>query len=372
MSVPSSDWRFWLALKAVRGVGNVVGVSLVRAFGSPRAVFAAARRALEQAGARPAVAAAVKNFDGWAEIDAQLARLRAAGGRLVTWNDAQYPHRLRQIHDPPPFLFVKGEITAGDGVAVAVVGSRSASAYGRQMARRIATGLARCGVTVISGLARGIDAEAHRAALRANGRTIAVLGCGIDVVYPSEHKRLQADIARNGVVFSEFMMGVGPEAEHFPVRNRVISGLTLATVVVEATRKSGSLITARCALEQGREVFAVPGPVGDRSRGTHWLLREGAALAECAGDIVAEIAPQVRPVRQTPPAPPLGEDESRVLACLDRSRIHVDEIVLKAGIPAAKVLEALLSLELSGIVRQEPGKFFRRGDEPAGGAAVAE
>jgi len=372
----------------VRGVGNVVGLALVRAFGSPEAVFRASRRDLEAAGVRPPLADAVARFDGWGEVDRQLRRLAGAGGRLVTWADADYPEALRQIHDPPMFLFTKGEFEPRDRLAVAVVGSRAAGSYGRQMARKIAKGLTQYGVTVVSGLARGIDGEAHRTALAEGGRTIAVLGCGIDVVYPCEHKRLQAEIARNGVVVSEFSMGDGPEAEHFPRRNRIISGLSLAAVVVEASRRSGSLIPARCALEQGREVFAVPGPVGEATRGAHWLLRQGASLAEDARDVLAEVAPQIVPPdgavgrdgggslpapgrrrdpRQTAlpaearcPVPRLDEAAGTVLACLEQGTKHVDEIAAETGRPVVAVLQALLQLELSGLVRQEPGKYFSR------------
>jgi len=249
-----------------------------------------------------------------------------------------------------------------DRLAIAVVGSRGASAYGRRMAAQIAGELARCGVLVVSGMARGIDAESHWAALRAGGRTVAVLGCGIDVSYPSEHHRLQSKISEQGAVVSEFPMGTQPEAENFPGRNRIISGMSLGTLVVEAAEKSGSLISANYAVEQGREVFAVPGPVGAGTRGTHNLLRQGATLVESAEDILREIAPHVtRGAAAAQPAlPPLDERESKVFAFLHDGGAHVDEIVARSGLTVPETLEALLQLELRGLVRQLPGKCFAR------------
>ena len=354
----ASDWSAWLALKMVRGVGNILGLGLVRAFGSPAAVFAARRSALQCAGVRPELIRRIKGFEGWEEVREQMRRLDAVGGRLVTWDDESYPEALRHIHDPPLFLFVRGELVREDTMAVAIVGSRAASAYGRQMTIVLSEGLAVRGVTVVSGLARGIDAEAHAAALQAGGRTIAVLGSGIDVVYPSEHHRLHMQIIQNGAVVSEFPMGTQPDAENFPTRNRIISGMSLGTVVVEATEKSGSLITAEYAIEQAREVFAVPGPIGARSRGPHRLIRQGATLVESADDVIREIAPHLeRPMRR-----PIDLDGAlaRVFACLDDTAVHVDEVIERSGLSAPKVLESLLTLELRGLIRQYPGKSFAR------------
>lgn len=375
MGANVADWPAWLALKMVRGVGNVLGLNLVRTFGSPREALRASTHALECAGVRRDVARAIRRFAAWDEVEAQVARLEGAGGRLVTWADEGYPENLRHIHDPPLFLFVRGRIVPADMLAVAVVGARAASGYGRQMAAQISEGLARFGLTVVSGLARGIDAAAHAAALRAGGRTIAVLGCGIDVTYPSEHHRLQMNIAEHGAVVSEFRMGTQPEAENFPARNRIISGMCLGTLVVEAHEKSGSLITAQFASEQGREVFAVPGPVGVRSRGTHRLLREGAGLVERAEDVVAEIAPHLAGGAARAAAGPrvkLDGDDAAVFACVGEDATPVDRIIAQSGIGAATVLEILLRLELSGLVRQLPGKCFSRdaGGSPRPARAV--
>ena len=353
------EWAAWVALKMVPGVGNILALGLVRAFGTPRAVFAARDPDLQCAGVRREVRAALRRFARWGEAEAQVGRLERTGGRLVTWDDASYPALLRQIHDPPLFLHVLGELSVADTTAIAVVGSRDASPYGRHLTAIIAEGLASRGITVVSGLARGIDAAAHDAALRAGGRTVAVLGSGIDVVYPSEHHRLHMLIARTGAVVSEYPMGAQPDAENFPARNRIISGLSLGTVVVEATERSGSLITAHCAAEQGREVFAVPGPVGARTRGTHQLLRQGAALAESADDVLREIAPHLRIAAPAVPAA-LNDLETAIVAQLDTAPRSVDEVITRTGLSAGTVLETLLVLELRGVVRQLPGQCFAR------------
>jgi DNA processing protein len=355
---PEDQWRHWLALRVVRGVGPVVYQGLLRACGGPAAVFNASVHALECAGVRPEVARAIRAFDDWATVDAQLERLTRSGATLITWNDQNYPVNLRQIHDPPPFLFVQGELQPADGMAIAVVGSRDVSAYGLRMTRELSEGLVRYGVTVVSGLARGTDAAAHWAAVRSGGRTIAVMGSGIDVVYPSEHHALFQAIRQQGAVVTELFMGAQPDAENFPNRNRIISGLALGTVIVEATEKSGSLITATLAAEQGREVFAVPGAVGARTRGTHRLIREGAKLTETAADVLEEIAPQL--LNRTAPVEhvELEETEVKLLESMRHETVHVDTLIARTGLPPSSVLQTLLALELKGVVQQLPGKHF--------------
>jgi DNA processing protein len=352
------DWRPWLALRLVRGIGPVVYRDLLRAFGSPGGVLGAGVHALTCAGVRPELARAIRAFDDWPTVDEQLERLARCGARLITWDDSSYPANLRQIHDPPPFLFVLGELQAGDRLAVAIVGSRGVSSYGRRVARELASGLARHGVVVVSGLARGTDAEAHWSALRAGGRTIAVLGSGIDVVYPSEHHALARVIAKQGAIVSELWMGTKPDADNFPARNRIISGLSLGTVIVEATEKSGSLITARFAAEQGREVFAVPGAVGEHTRGTHRLIRDGARLTEGVEDVLEEIAPQLVRAPGGRTQVELSEREKAVLAAVGADAVHIDAVIAGSGIGANDVLPILLNLELKGAVQQLPGMFF--------------
>jgi DNA processing protein len=283
----------------------------------------------------------------------------------VPFVDPEYPERLRAIADPPPLLYIRGEFAAGDERAVAIVGSRSASEYGLKVARSISRGLAALGFTIVSGMARGIDGAAHQTALDAGGRTIAVLGCGVDRVYPPEHIGLYRSISRQGAVVSEFAMGARPAPFNFPARNRLISGLSLGVVVVEATEKSGSLITAALALEQNREVFAVPGEAGaSRSRGAHRLIRQGAKLVECADDIVEEIAPQL--ARQH--AENICSRASLAQSCTETTRkifnlfaeriLHIDEVIESSGLTSAQVAEILLDLELQGLVRQLPGKRY--------------
>ena len=300
------QWRYWLALRLVRGVGNVTYRELLERFQSPDIIFKTPVSVLVDAGTHLTVAQAIAAFDQWRTVEAELQKLLRTNARLVTRADDNYPVNLTHLHDPPPFLYVHGDLLPTDRFAIAVVGSRSASTYGRTMARELARGLAEKGVTVVSGLARGIDAEAHRATIAAGGRTLAVLGSGVDVIYPSEHRGLAQEVTTHGALVSEFSLGSKPDAMHFPYRNRVISGLTLGTVVVEANEKSGSLITARCALEQNREVFAVPGNVtSDRSRGPHRLIKEGAKLVEGVEDILSEIAPTLVSTPTAPTTPPL-------------------------------------------------------------------
>ena len=355
---PEDDGRAWLALRMVRGVGPVVYQALVRAFAHPRGVLEASEHALTCAGVRPELARVIRRFAEWEAVDRQLEHLRRSGASLVTFNSPRYPANLRQIHDPPPFLFVHGDLQPQDTLAVAVVGSRSVSAYGLRVTREIAEGLVRYGVTVVSGMARGTDAQAHWTALRAGGRTVAVMGSGIDVVYPSEHHALFRAIPRQGAVVSELLMGTKPDAENFPGRNRIISGLSLGTVVVEAAEKSGSLITATLASEQGREVFAVPGPVGERTRGTHRLIRDGAKLTERVEDVLEELAPQLLSGAARRRLVELVGDDAAIVECMRHETVHVDQIIMRSGLPAARVLQALLALELKGVVQQLPGKYF--------------
>ncbi len=360
---PSRDWRYWLALKLVRGVGNVTYRELLERFPSPQAVLTASAPTLAATGIHPEVVRAILAFDQWDAVETELQKISWAGVRLVTRADAEYPTNLTYLHDPPPFLYVRGAFSPADRTAIAIVGARFASAYGRGVARDLARGLAEKGVTIVSGLARGIDAEAHRAALAAGGRTIAVLGSGLDVIYPNEHKTLAEDIAASGALVSEFALGSKPDAVHFPYRNRVISGLALGTVVVEATDKSGSLITARCALEQNREVFAVPGNItSGRSRGPHRLIKDGAKLVESIDDILSEIAPTLATTRsvaqETTPPVSLEPQEAALLDLFDSDSLHVDVLIARSGLGAARVLELLLSLELKGVISQLPGTYF--------------
>lgn len=357
--------RYWLALRSIPGVGDVVCRRIAETFGGPRAAFRLAPQALRQGGVAEPVAREIAAFRGWPEVDRELDRARALGVDLVCIGEGGYPVGLRFTHDPPPVLYVRGRLDRADVEAVAVVGSRAASAYGLATAERLARELASAGVTVVSGLAIGVDAAAHRGALRGGGRSVAVLGSGIDRIYPSRNRRLAEEIVEQGALVSELPIGAPPEAHHFPRRNRIVSGLSLATVVVEASERSGSLITARLALEQGREVLAVPGEAGlDRTRGTHGLLRAGARLAENARQVLEDVLPWRLPA--TPAArsgrvePHLSEAAARVLGAFEENAEHVDRLIERSGLGAARVLEVLLELELEERVERYPGELFVR------------
>lgn len=364
-----NDLKYWLALKSVEGLGNVGFKNLLSVFGSPRKVLEASVDTLKTAGGiRDQTAVRIKRFSRWGQVEEEMDLARKAGVSIVTAADPLYPRLLLNIHDYPPLLYVKGQLR-DDDVSIAVVGSRAASAYGTFTTERLCRDLAYAGITVVSGMARGIDSAAHRGTLSAKGRTIAVLGCGLDIVYPAENRRLFEEIAENGAVLSEFPFQTPPEAPNFPMRNRIISGMSLGVVIVEATERSGSLITARLALDQGREVFAVPGAINSSgSRGTHRLIKEGAKLVEGVEDILEEIRfqtamPERRPSGPAPAAPaprkkPLDEREAAVLEYITDRAVGVDDLVEKTGFRVTDVLTILLSLELSGHVEQQPGKMF--------------
>ncbi len=366
--------RPWFELRAVPGIGDAILCRLVQSLGSPDAVLRASQDELTQAGGvSPALAKAIRQgirSEDRQAIDRELKALERLPVRVLTILDPDYPARLKTIHDPPPLLSVSGALSEADHHAVAIVGTRHATLAGRVVTEQLSRGLALAGLTVVSGLARGIDGAAHRSALEAGGRTIAVLGCGIDRTYPPEHQSLRKKIEEQGAVLSELPLGAYPHAYHFPKRNRLISGLSLGVVVVEAAPQSGSLITARLAAEQGREVFAVPGSVqSEQSRGTNGLIKQGAKLVERVDDIIEELLPQMepsfsaqmqarraaltRPVQSSVPV--LEHDEATLYAALSTEPVHIDELISKTGLPAASVSGLLLSLELKGAIRQLPG-----------------
>ncbi len=370
----SASLRPWFILRAVPGIGDALTCRLVQSFGSPDAVLHASYDALAQVdGVSLALAKAIRQGPGAEDlqaIDRELKALERLPIRVLTILDPDYPARLKTIHDPPPLLSVSGMLSKEDHHAVAIVGTRHATPAGRVITEQLSRGLAEAGVTVVSGLARGIDGAAHRSALEAGGRTMAVLGCGIDRTYPPEHQALRKKIDEQGAVLSELPLGAYPHAYHFPKRNRIISGLSLGVVVVEAAPKSGSLITARLAAEQGREVFAVPGSIqSEQSRGTNGLIKQGAKLVETVEDILDELASQCEPsfqaqmqVRRAALTRPvqsgrllLEQDEATLYAALSMEPVHIDELIAKTGLPAASVSGLLLSLELKGAIRQLPG-----------------
>lgn len=364
----------WLALRAVPGVGLVLFQRLVSAFGEPAKVFQASEVELSSVkGMTPAVARAIADFREWERLEAQLLACRARQVHLVTAQDPAFPSRLREIPYPPPYLFVKGDLGKAAGPAVALVGTRQASYYGLKMSRRLARELAEAGVVVVSGLARGIDTAAHAGALEAGGATVAVLGCGLDVVYPPENRDFYERIPGQGALVSEFPLGTPPEGRNFPIRNRLISGLSQAVVVVEAAAKSGTFITVQCALDQGREVMAVPGPAdAPTSQGPHRLIQEGAKLVQGVADILAELplgeaAAASRsgiPTReggrisQGSPPPALLRADDPLLPFLGADPLQLEELVALSRLPAPEVMSRLTLLELQGLIRELPGKCY--------------
>jgi DNA processing protein len=372
----SNDGRklAWIKLKLLPGLGNRSLLKLVRHFGSPEEILRASTTDLDQvAGLRPHAVKALQTRQPSRDPVVEWQMIQKAGFRLVCLGDPEYPANLTAIADPPAVLYVSGSLEPRDLVAVAVVGSRAASSQGMDFTERLCSDLAHCGITIVSGMAVGIDGAAHRGALRAQGRTLAVLGCGLDQDYPREHRDLRRHIRNSGAILTEFPLGTPPEPGHFPARNRIISGLALGVVVVEAAQRSGSLITARLALEQGREVFAVPGMARHyRSIGVHQLLRQGAKLVETAEDILEEIRPMIQrsqgavgakaqvPGADSRPVVPgkFSRDEAALLAILERESLHIDELGRLLQWSASQVASILLSLELKGAVRQLPGKHF--------------
>lgn len=374
MTMNLDDLKYWIALKSVSGIGNLTFRALLDNFGSPSLIFNTPVSKLTGInGITKKMAVAINNFSDWDKVNQNFELLNKNKITVITYQDDDYPEKLKNIYDLPPFLYVRGSLMKDD-INIAIVGSRRATTYGKYTTERISRELAQKGVTVVSGMARGIDSAAHRGALAARGRTIAVLGSGLDVIYPPENKILFAEIIENGAVISEFPMGTPPIAANFPSRNRIISGMSYGVLVVEAGEKSGSLITARLALEQGREVFAVPGSVETpASRGTNRLIKEGAKLIENAEDILEEIIPQLEKTKVLSetlssenesklPAKEieLTKIEKQVADFIFDKRIHVDDIIAATNLSPADVLSTLMSLELKNLVTQHPGKYFSR------------
>lgn len=358
----------WIALRAAEGVGPVLFRRLLERFDTPEAVLASSPALLATVrGITPAVCASITGPDCRRFAEHELKQLDGSGIRLISFLDAEYPKRLFEIGDPPPLIYLRGEVPDWEP-AVAVVGSRKASIAGRNAAEKLSAGLAERGVLVVSGLARGIDTAAHRGALAGGGKTVAVLGSGVDSPYPAENLKLAEQIITNGCLLSEFPIGTLPLAEHFPRRNRIISGLSRGVLVVEAEEKSGSLITARYALDQGREVMAVPGPINaSASRGPNRLIKEGAALVDCVDDILIAIgmADQAMSELSKPGSAGISKKqfsltplEAAVYELVARGAVHIDELTAALELTPGEVSAMVLSLELKGAVMQLPGSYY--------------
>ncbi|WP_176761033.1 DNA-processing protein DprA [Desulforhopalus singaporensis] len=360
----------WITLSFIPGLGVTGFWRLVNHYTSPGAALGASvEKSRKIQGIR------TKQLDGFREIGrareralVELDRIEKSGGQAICWQDADYPGQLRHLVDPPPVLYVQGDPSLLTRPSVAVVGSRAATGYGRRICTGLCSLLAAKGVVVVSGLALGIDTHAHEGALQCGGMTVAVLGCGLDVIYPKQNLSLLEKIRRSGLVVSEYPLGTRPEPFRFPARNRIIAGLTQGVVVVEAAKKSGSLITAQIGLDLGREIFAVPGQVDSfKSEGTHWLLQQGAKLVQNVDDILVEMdgaascgaaaAGRMRddPARLQNCAPDLDPDEHALLQCVDCYPQSRDVIVERSGLDSSRVSELLLMLELEGLVELLPG-----------------
>jgi len=366
----------WLALRLVPGLGSRVALRLVNAIGSATGVFRASPTELESLGVASHVVRSMAAGTVFEAAAKEAEQARQIGVSFLSIRDAAYPALLKEIFDPPLLLYVRGDIKLLEGPSIGIVGSRKPTPYGRAMAQKLAADLATSGLVIASGMARGIDSSAHQGSLDAGGKTIAVLGCGIDVIYPAENKKLHAAIAEKGLLVSEFPLGAFPAPQNFPIRNRIISGLSLGIVVVEAAQYSGSLITARLAMEQNREVFGVPGSITNKnSWGPHVLIKQGAKLVQDWRDVVDELPADVRerillpllsgdatksPGSASVNAEPLSAAEQAIydLLKVDESA-HIDEVLnALPKLSSSEVLAGLLELEFKGMVRQLPGKNF--------------
>ena len=363
----------WVSLSLTPGLGSRMAGKLLRQFGSPQEIFRASLTELEACRLPSAPARAVQSRSAHKDAEAELAKVRKLGGcRLLNWDEPEYPKRLLEIYDPPPLLYVRGDASVLNRHSISMVGTRRPTPYGNQVAERLGRDLAARGLTIVSGMARGIDSSAHHGACQAsNGATVGVLGTGVDVVYPKENKKLFAEVEKRGALISEFPLGTHPAPENFPIRNRVVAGMSLGTVVVQGAQYSGSLITARLGMEFGREVYGVPGSITvDVSFAPNQLIKQGAKLVTSWEDVIEELPTEIRaelfPVEAT-----TGEQRASLfenalsplekkvfgLLSVDES-IHVDELVEKTELNSSEVLAALCEMEMKGLVRQMPGKQF--------------
>ncbi len=358
-----NDPKYWLGFSLVPGIGPKRLLILTQSFGDLGRAWHASEAQLHGARLDRETTAALLRTRAQIDLAAELAKIEQAGARLVTPEDVEYPALLKTSADPPLALYVKGTLTPEDDLALAIVGTRRATTYGRDSATFFARALAQQRVTIISGLAHGIDAAAHRGALEVGGRTLAVLGCGVDRIYPVDHAALAQQIIQNGALISEFPLGSSPEARHFPRRNRVISGLSLGVLVAEAPERSGALITADFAGEQGRDVFAVPGSIfNPAATGTNRLIQDGAKLVMTVEDILDELNIAHRNVEArvlTERIAPAGQQERALLGFLHPEPLHIDELVRRSGFPAAAVMSTLTLLELQGYVEEDGRGSYR-------------
>jgi DNA processing protein len=370
------DIKYWLGFNLVNGIGPAKLQALLDYYGDLGAAWQASEEQLQRIGLDKRAIATFQEVRTTVDLEGYAARVAAAGIDVLTWQSERYPRLLREVAASPPVLYVAGKLQEMDSWAVAVVGTRRVTPYGRQITRELVAGLARSNVTIVSGLARGIDGIAHKTALEVGGRTIAVLGSGLASIYPPEHRSLAKEIVENGqgVVVSEYALDTPPDAKNFPPRNRIISGLSLGTIVVEAGERSGALITANFAAEQNREVFAVPGNINSQaSRGPNQLIQQGAKLVLGVEDVLEELnLTMVTQQVAVQMALPESQEEAALLAHLSPQPVHVDDLTRTTGLSSAQVGSTLALMELKGMVQQvggmkyvlarEPGPVYETGD----------
>lgn len=372
-SEQENSLRDWIALSFVIGVGSRTAAMLIDRFGSPPSVFQSSRHALEASGLRRETIEAIKSAEPGEKAAREIEALAKLGGEALILSDQRYPKLLRETYDPPIVIYALGNfVTAFSQPCIAVVGSRRCSTYGRNVAEKLSRELAERGVTIISGLARGIDSAAHRGAIEGGGLTVAVMGTGLDSVYPKENSKLAASIIEQGALITEFPLATPPVSQNFPFRNRVISGLALGVLVVEGAERSGSLITARLAYEQGRDVFAVPGNITSaKSFGPNYLIKDGAKLVQTWRDVIEELPAEMKAeilaaergeqrIQQIAmDEVSLSDPERKVLTMLKSDDpVHIDQLIIKAGLGSGELMGALLKLEMLDRIRQLPGKSF--------------
>ncbi|MCK4904958.1 DNA-processing protein DprA [bacterium] len=357
----------WLYLNAIQGLGPIKGKALLDRFGSPENIFKATDQELASVGGIGAdLIEKIRNKEKWLDLKQEISLIEKLGIEIITFQDSDYPPLLKNISSFPLLLYVKGNFQEQDyKMPIAIVGTRKSTYYGNSITSELAGNLTQAGFTIVSGMARGIDTSAHQSALKQKGRTVAVLGSGLNFIYPRENKKLSEEIAQNGVLVSEFPMNTSPDRFNFPRRNRIISGLSLGVVVVEAGEKSGAIITANLALEQGRDVFAIPGKIDSKyTQGTHRLIQDGAKLVTRWTDITSELMPQIdwqtQEKTEEKPKIKLEEKENKIYNLLSSEPIQIEEIIKETKMSSSEALSVLLSLELKGIVKQLPGKFFAK------------
>lgn len=365
--MPNDNHKFILALKQIRGIGDKIAQKIIKNFEVPEQIFSSGKDELSKIGGiGENICQEIIKFRNWEEIEKQIEKCRKSGFKIISILDDCYPENLINIYNPPTVIYCRGEILNRDKNSVAVVGSRLGNSYGKLITNKIVEGLVDHGITIVSGMARGIDTFAHQNAIKTGGRTIAVLGSGLSQVYPPENINLYKKISENGAIISEFPVGTKPEAANFPKRNRIISGLSKGVLIIQASNKSGSLITADFALQQNREVFATPGNIGSKlSEGTNNLIKNGAKLVQSAEDIINEMCLENINIKNIPEIQidiqnnNLSRNEIEILGLLENKPMCLDELMDMSSIRAPEIINLLLKMEIAGLIENLPGNLYQ-------------